>query len=588
MNRLQRLYRDTGLATKQFIFLFIVFAGLFSALVWGNLRDAENIVREQVIGDSQIILDRTNRLLDSYIDTIMGVLMLVRSSQDILLSGNDFEIRKVLYEYSQTSTIVKTLYFIKEADGMMLSSKQGLTEALGNPSLLNMHKDMKQDTFSLQWSEPYFSPVSGNTVAFVLPVRNSNMQKVGTAAVEIDLGLLKMRLTEMIGDTDQTFAVLTRGNSFVSIDMMSPLIPYVVESYRKKLDPAFAGRLTSLSTGVSVVEGVEQSLVAIKSASNRLNWSIVSLIDEHYFYRNITHLNTNYRNAAFLWIFILFISVWIITRIITGPIRKLAFKMDRVQDFDVIQPIYREGNDEIGRLAQSYNRLLSRVHLLIKEIKVVEASKKDYELKMLQNQIGPHFLYNTLTCISSLAKQQKTEEVRETIRSLGGLLHYSFNKSSEFVTLGQELDAMYMYVQIQKIRYGEQFDVVFDIDPGLLDCLMLKLTLQPLVENAIYHGIAPKNESGTIHVIARERGGLLNIYIIDDGVGIAPDHRRLLLNSRVDAHDPQAFNSIGLTNVQERIKLHYGEAYGLRIASRASVGTVVRIRLPKHTNSSDG
>ncbi|MEK3916747.1 sensor histidine kinase [Paenibacillus sp. FSL H7-0331] len=582
MNRLQQMYRDTGLATKQFIFLFIVFAGLFSALAWGNLRDAEKVVREQVIGDSQIILDRTNRLLDAYIETIMGILLLVRSSQDLLLSGNDYEIRRTLYEYSQTSTIVKTLYFIREDNGTMLSSKQGLTEAMGNPRLLEIHRSMLQDTFSLNWSEPYYSPVSGNTVAFVLPIRGANMKKVGTAAVEIDLNLLKTRLTEMIGNIDQTFAVMTMGNNFVSIDMMSPLVPYVTESYQRQLDPAFAGRLTELSTGASVVEGADRPLIAVKSASNRLNWSIVSLIDEHYFYRNIHQLNDNYRHAALLWIFILFISVWIITRFITGPIRKLAFKMDRVQDFDVIQPIYREGKDEIGRLASSYNRLLSRVHVLIKEIKAAESSKKDYELKMLQNQIGPHFLYNTLTCISSLAKQQKIAEVRETIRSLGGLLHYSFNKTSEFVTLQQELDALKMYVQIQKIRYGEQFDCVFDVDSALLGCRMLKLTLQPLVENAIYHGIAPKSEAGTIHVIARERGGAMNLYIIDDGVGIAPDYRRLLLERRVDEHDAQSFNSIGLTNVQERIKLHFGESYGLRISSRSMSGTVVRIRLPKH------
>lgn len=578
MVRLRRWFRDRGLATKQFVFLFVVFSVLFYSLALGNLRDAENAVREQVIGDAQIVLDRTNRLLDSYIETIMSILLLVQSSQEALRAGSEYETRKLLADYSKTSAIVRTLYFIRE-DGTLMSSKQGLTDVFGNPELARLHGELRGQSYALQWSEPYYSPTSGNTVAFVLPVRDASQRIVGMAALEIDLDLLKTRLSEMIGNTDQTFAVLTSSRHIVSIDLMSPLVPYVIESYQKKLAPDFAARLAALSTGVAMLEGADRPVVAVKSASNKLSWSIISLIDEAYFYRNILKLNDNFRQAALLWAVILFVCVWIITRLITQPIRKLALKMDRVRDFEVVQPLYLEGKDEIGLLAQSYNRLLARVQLLIKEIREAEAGKKHYEYQMLQSQIGPHFLYNTLTCISSLARQQKIEQVRETIRSLGGLLHYSFQQAGGFVTLRQEVEALQWYAQIQKVRYGDQFDIVFDVDPRFDACRFLKLTLQPLVENAIYHGIAPKSDPGLIRVIARQRGARLLLFVSDNGVGMTEETKRGLLG-RKGPGNPKAFNSIGLVNVQQRIRLHFGEAYGLHIASVSGKGTIIRLTLP--------
>ncbi|MDF2924745.1 MAG: hypothetical protein K0R57_3659 [Paenibacillaceae bacterium] len=591
--RLREWFRNSSLATKQFIYLVLVFASLFSVLAWNNLRDAEDAVREQVIGDSQIIIDRTNRMLDAYIETIMGCLMLIENSRELLLGDDDYEIRKALNEFSKMSTMVKTLYFIR-SDGVVLSNKQGLTEALGNPELLRLASELPPDSYALQWSEPYYSPVSGRTVAFTLPVKDGFQRQVGIAAVEMDLDLIKTRLNEMIGSADQTFAVMTLEKQFVSVDLMSPLIPYVIESYQKKLSPSFTAQLASLSTGVSTVDGAELPLVAVKSASNKLSWSIISLIDERYFYTNIHKLNDNFRQAAIIWGLVLFACVWVMTRLITKPIRKLALKMDRAKDFAVVKPMHQEGSDEIGLLIQSYNRLLTRVHLLLKEVKESEESKKHYELKMLQSQIGPHFLYNTLTCISSLAKQQRTEEVRETIRSLGGLLQYSFNHAAQFVTLGQELEGLRMYVQIQKVRYGDEFEVYFEVPGSLLECRMLKLTLQPLVENAIYHGISARSGGGVIRIAARVEHGVLKLYVMDNGVGMARDCRRPWLKPRSsgsgdrEGNGSRAFHSIGLVNVQERIRLHFGTEYGLRIASLPGAGTTVRITLPLQRTGEQG
>ncbi|MGV2788445.1 sensor histidine kinase, partial [Clostridium perfringens] len=124
--------------------------------------------------------------------------------------------------------------------------------------------------------------------------------------------------------------------------------------------------------------------------------------------------------------------------------------------------------DEIGRLTQSYNAMLERLQSLLRKTKKAEEQQKEYELKMLRSQIAPHFLYNTLACISSLAKQQRIDELRDTIRSLVKLLSFSFDKQSEYVSLEEELEGLRMYMHIQQVRYGEQYQFMIDINPDLL------------------------------------------------------------------------------------------------------------------------
>jgi two-component system sensor histidine kinase YesM len=582
MMKLLRIYKSK-LAVKQFLFLFAVLAVLFLSLALKNLNDAEGLIRSQVITDSQVVVNRTNQLLDAYIENIQNLLQLIVNSQDTFLSGDEAQIQKTFRAYTENvGSIAKTLYFIRE-DGKVYSSRQAYFDVFGNPELLSRYKIARENYGAINWTEPYPSLVSGNTVAFVRPGGGRQKNAVGTAVVEIDLEMLTLRLGTLLISDYQSFAVMTSKDHFVSLDLNSPLLPYEYVEYKKKLKDTFARQLFELSEGANEIQGKQNKLVAIRSQANRLNWRVISMIDEAYFYKNIHLLNANHRNAAIVWIVILLVSVWILSRFTTKPIRILVAKMNRIREFETNQLIAVDREDEIGDLAKSYNSLLSRVQYLIRDIKEIEQSKKEYELKMLQSQIGPHFLYNTLACINSLAKQGKTEEVRETIRSLGGLLRFSFDKTSEYVTLEEELKGLQMYVQIQKVRYGDQFTVQYEIPEELLSCRMLKLTLQPIVENAIYHGLAPKEQEGTIHVTARAvSGGRIKLYIVDNGIGIAPDYRKTLLLHRGNTRSEKAFNSVGLINVHERIRIHFGEMYGLKIASRKDVGTVVRIELP-HT-----
>jgi sensor histidine kinase YesM len=224
--------------------------------------------------------------------------------------------------------------------------------------------------------------------------------------------------------------------------------------------------------------------------------------------------------------------------------------------------------------------MMERIHHLLLETKEMEMRKNQYELKMLQSQIAPHFLYNTLACISSLAKQRKIEAVRETIRALVGLLSFSFDKSGEFVTLEEEIEGLRMYAYIQTVRYGEKFILTIDAAPESLQSQILKLTLQPLVENAIFHGLAPRKVQGNIRIRTFVRKDRLCIIIRDNGLGMNSEQLSSIYSERRRAPSKHRFTGIGIMNVQERIRLHFGEEFGLRIASIPGVGTLIRIELP--------
>src|SRR5690606_14629810 len=184
---------------------------------------------------------------------------------------------------------------------------------------------------------------------------------------------------------------------------------------------------------------------------------------------------------------------------------------------DQFQPLNR--TDEIGELSHRFLEMLGRIRELMNEQHLNEEKKKQMEIKMLLSQIRPHFLYNTLACIGSLAKQGKLTEVQETIRSLILLLRYSIDKKQELVTLYEEINSLQAYIQIQSIRVGNEFEVAFEIDPDTNIYLVPKLMLQPIVENSIFHGISDQRD-GKIRIRSAHAPEGMVITIEDNGQGI--------------------------------------------------------------------
>jgi two-component system sensor histidine kinase YesM len=231
--------------------------------------------------------------------------------------------------------------------------------------------------------------------------------------------------------------------------------------------------------------------------------------------------------------------------------------------------------------------MIGRIRELLNAKVKEQENLKKAELKALQAQINPHFLYNTLDTIVWMAEANKTDQVIEIVRALSSFFRIALSKGKDWISIRQEIEHVRSYLAIQRIRYRDILNYKIEVDKDLLDGTILKLTLQPLVENALYHGIKNKRGGGTIVVRAQRIGNdLVRLEVQDDGVGFTP---LKLVQIRSTLEDESGEISLqeggfGLENVNRRIKLYYGREYGLYVQSEHKVGTQVVARIPLQKN----
>jgi two-component system sensor histidine kinase YesM len=266
------------------------------------------------------------------------------------------------------------------------------------------------------------------------------------------------------------------------------------------------------------------------------------------------------------------------TSSIAKPVLDLRSLMKRVEDGDLSVRFSGLPSDEIGELGLGFNEMIERIQSLIDQVYVEQRSKREAEIRILQEQIKPHFLYNTLDTIQWMAQEHRVDDVVSMVGALSSLFRIGLNKGREFISLSDELEHVESYLCIQKMRYEEKFDYSIRCDPGLRSRQVMRLTLQPLVENAIYHGIKERRGHGTLLVEARADGGDLLITVSDDGVGMSEDTLAQLEESLEEGGSP--IGGYGIHNVHERIRLTFGKPYGLSFTSVFGEGTVVTVRHP--------
>jgi two-component system sensor histidine kinase YesM len=266
---------------------------------------------------------------------------------------------------------------------------------------------------------------------------------------------------------------------------------------------------------------------------------------------------------------------------ITNPLRVLTRLIAKVNPEEPL-PLYSvASSDEIGKLAESYNMLGMHIEKLKKQVIRNEAQKKEADMRALQAQINPHFLYNTLSSIHWIALMNDEKRIADMVGALSDFLRFSLNKGKEFCPVHQELAHIKNYAQVQSIRYPDKFDVDIVVDPELQDKIMLKLLLQPLVENAMIHGIQKKEGKGMITVYVEQKANRMSFLVLDDGVGMTEEQLQLIKSS-LNPQGEQLLSdaSYGLRNVNERLQLHYGLDAGLVIESKPHAGTRVSFSIP--------
>ena len=293
----------------------------------------------------------------------------------------------------------------------------------------------------------------------------------------------------------------------------------------------------------------------------------------------------NFSILAVIIILILSLNLTILfSRIFTKRIHLLIGKMKRVEAGDLNITSVIEGEDEVGLLDRQFNNMTYRLKNVISENYIQRLEKREAELNALQLQINPHFLYNTLESISAIAAINNCFDICSISQKLGDMFRYNINSvKNEFVYLSEEINHIRNYIYIQQIRFEGRFEVLYNIPDALMNCRILKFILQPIVENALNHGLEGKPEKGLITICAEVKGNLLYLTVEDNGQGMPPEQVNKLNMHLAETENDAAEHkkrSIGLKNVNSRIKMVNGNAYGITVKSRPDAGTLVTLTLP--------
>ncbi|MCD9026196.1 cache domain-containing sensor histidine kinase [Cohnella silvisoli] len=323
-----------------------------------------------------------------------------------------------------------------------------------------------------------------------------------------------------------------------------------------------------------------KSVMLSHRAIGKSDWMLVTVIPVNEVLAGITALRDQLIAILLSIVLIAYFLAYLTSKAGTKKIKYLIKRMKRVQSGDLNVIITRYGKDEIGELVENFNFMILKLTGLMNEHIQLGIELRSADLRTLQAQINPHFLYNSLDLINCTAIEHKVPDITTMVKALTKYYKLGLSKGMNIVSLESELEHVKAYVQIMNMRYTDAIKLAIEVDSPLLSCRIPKITLQPLVENAILHGILEKAEKrGTIRITGKQDRAAVYLYIEDDGVGMDAERLSTLLD--YDHQDPNhSDNGFGVKNTHDRLRLAYGDSYGLGIKSEHGKGTSVEIRFP--------
>ena len=342
-----------------------------------------------------------------------------------------------------------------------------------------------------------------------------------------------------------------------------------------------AGRLACLGDGTYVADTVIYSVQRVPNSP----WRVVgvSYIDETVNESFWQMVRIAVATAALIFVAALAVG-WVLSRLLSRPLQQLENAMEAFeQDADHFAFHAVRGTREVQNLSDSFGHMVGRIQQLMTTVREEEIDLRKTELKALQAQINPHFLYNTLDSIAWMCERGKNADAVQMVHALARLFRISISRGHELIPIEKELQHAEAYLQIQKYRYKNQFTYHFTVDEGCLHCLCNKITLQPIIENAIVHGLDLMVDAGHIEITVRPDGGDILLIVADDGIGMEPEQVAALLQT-----EPSDRTGIGVKNVNDRLRIYFGPEYGLSITSAPYEGTTVTIRTPRVPEDREG
>lgn len=571
------------------IFLTLVFYFKFQQILEKEVSSSYEQVVAQYVGSIDNKLTLYRNLLDSI--TVNGMV------QDIFSRQDQFRINSTLDIGRKFSKEIDNQLFVKNSNEIYAIMLYALNRQFPSDGIhtSNVEKVKNeawyQEMIKRSDTTHYFSYIIKgldlNVVSLVKPIPdltgNRYLKKLGFAKIDlVATSLFKMDNRRADRDNYDIY-ILDPAGTVLFTNSTKPF-PFTGKKNLHEILGSDTGRWT--------IKDSNHNGILIHHKIGGCGWTAFVMFQNDELENKVKEIGSFILFIVLLMLLILICLTALFTRIFTRRTLLLTDKMNRIEKGELTVGSVIDGKDEIGNIDRHFNRMILRLNDLINENYIQKIEKREAELKALQFQINPHFLYNTLESISAIASVYGCREICTICEKLGAMFRYNINKDhSEFVPLIEEIQHIQNYLYIQKVRFGDKFTTFFDIPDELKDCKVLRFILQPLVENALYHGFEGKRVQGCLEISAFVTDGSLIIMIYDDGQGMTAEQVERI-NTYINENDSRSIGeykeSIGIKNVNSRIKLVCGEEYGITIKSTLNSGTQVRITLPFDHAKGDG
>jgi len=545
--------------------LFILFdIGLSFVAFFVYSNNITALTMNQVNTMSQQVLSNYNTYFESAI-LVSDNIQIEVDNLDLNTSTSKSTVRKYFDE---------TLTFKEEINDISLYSLNGDFLTSNSKYIVSQNNVINTDWFSRAYNNPLiniFSRVDGVDGAYYFTLSKCINTDKGDGNAILRISFDFSKILNLISSTD------LGSGGHVSIYDNSYGVVYTSSS---SISDNETNLVKSLVMGIKPIK-LDTDYILYVSTISQTSWRVAIFTNNEGLSITLSNFVITISILAIAIAIIFAFVMWTVSNSITKPIRTLQQEMIKVEGLNYVvggENIIKSGSKEVIDLQNSFNQMMARIKELMSKVIEEQDEQRKSELKALQNQINPHFLYNTFDSIIYMIDQGKNAEAEDMIVALSKFFRISVSKGHNIIPLESEIEHAKYYLTIQKLRFGDSFEYRFNVDEKLYKYYVIKLILQPIIENAIGHGIKESpSDKNLILVNGYEENGLIKLEVIDNGYGILPEKVQEIYNS---FNDKNIHNGVGLKNVYERIRIYYGEKADLKIESILDGGTKITIIIP--------
>lgn len=597
-----KFFQMNNLPIRYKLIIMFLLISILPSIGLGLLIDytVERIIGRQVNENTIQLIGKVNRSLEFYVSNMQNMTYLIAFDPGVkqFLHSSSGEEAGAVDEYTMRKFLQGFTTLYSEIAGIMVVNSKG--EYISNELYARSDKSLTEESWykAAEDNKGIFKIVgkpSGRNItshanytedeviSVARAILNPDTQQVeGVVLIDLKLRVIAEAVKDVrLGKTGYLLVIDKDGSH-----IYSPTKPIIRDIPK---DWAMDGGVGSFA---KTVQGEELQFIYRKSTFT--DWTTVGVFSTKESALEVQEIRFYVISFVFFLSLLSIAAAIYLAYSMSRPINQLMSFMQKAESGDMTIRYWGEREDEVGQLGRSFNTMLAQVNRLLLLTELQGKQKREAELRSLQAHIKPHFLYNTLDTIHWMARKKGAEDVAEVVQSLSRLFRIGLSKGNDIIPLADEIEHIQSYLTIQKTRYKDKLNYTLDVEDDVQPLYVLKLLLQPIVENAIYHGIKERRGPGHIAITAKTEDGSLLLSVSDDGKGMTPSKLASLrqaiagsiISEQADGMDAEGNSKetqgqgYGVQNVQARIQLTFGERYGLLIDSEEGVGTTVTIVHP--------